>query len=366
MTKNFGTFVKKETLQILRDYRTMLVIILMPIVQIVLFGFALSMEINNIDVAICSTVRNETVRRIADRMNTCNEITFWGYLDNPAEIDGLMKRNAVDIAIVIDPDIDRIITGQDPDRPAISIVTDATNTVMSGLAVNYVSSTLSDHFNSENDLPYRIETRMLYNPRLLSSYTFVPGILGLIILIICTMITSISIVREKETGTIELVLVSPIKPLYVIGAKMIPYFVLSCINLATILLLAAYLLDVPMTGSLTAICGVSLLYIIMSLAWGVLISTFSNNQVMAILISAVVMIIPVMMLSGLIFPIENIPKALQYLSCIVPARWYIDAMRKLMIEGVPIAAVWEDIAILTVMTVVFIMAAVKQFKDKLN
>ena len=180
------------------------------------------------------------------------------------------------------------------------------------------------------------------------------------------MITSISIVREKETGTIELLLVSPVRPLIVIGAKMIPYFLLSCLNLVTILVLAKYLLNVPMEGSLTAICGISLLYILLSLALGVCVSTLATNQVTAIIVCAVVMIIPVIMLSGLIFPIENIPVALQYLSTIVPARWYIDAMRKLMIEGLPFGAVLQQTGILVAMTVILIIVALKKFNDKIG
>ena len=212
---------------------------------------------------------------------------------------------------------------------------------------------------------------MLYNPQLQSSYIFVPGILGFIILIICAMITSISIVREKETGTIEMLLVSPVRPIVIIGAKLVPYFVLSCVNLATILILAKYLLGVPMHGSVLLICAISLLYIVMSLAFGILVSTISKNQIMAILICAVVMIIPVIMLSGimlsgLIFPIENIPMALQYLSCIVPARWYIEAMRKLMIEGQPFAAIIWQTVILAAMTVAFLILAIRNLNKTMR
>ena len=190
---------------------------------------------------------------------------------------------------------------------------------------------------------------MLYNPQLQSSYIFVPGILGFIILIICAMITSISIVREKETGTIEMLLVSPVRPIVIIGAKLVPYLVLSCVNLATILILAKYLLGVPMHGSVLLICAISLLYIVMSLAFGILVSTISKNQIMAILICAVVMIIPVIMLS-----------------CIVPARWYIEAMRKLMIEGQPFAAIIWQTVILAAMTVAFLILAIRNLNKTMR
>lgn len=362
----FFVFVKKETLQILRDSRTMLIIIMMPVMQIVLFGFAISMEVNNVDVAIYSPNHTQTTEQIATDLQHNSYITFKGYLDSTDEIDRLMKKGEIDVAVVVSDDIDRILAGNEHEKTGIGIATDASNTVISNMAANYVKSIISNRLNLSQSLPVDIQTKMLYNPQLFSSYTFVPGILGLIILIICAMITSISIVREKETGTIELLLVSPVRPLIVIGAKMIPYFLLSCLNLVTILVLAKYLLNVPMEGSLTAICGISLLYILLSLALGVCVSTLATNQVTAIIVCAVVMIIPVIMLSGLIFPIENIPVALQYLSTIVPARWYIDAMRKLMIEGLPFGAVLQQTGILIAMTVILIIVALKKFNDKIG
>ena len=361
--KRFLIFVKKETLQILRDYRTMLIVILMPAVQIILFGFALSTEVNNVDVAIYAPQRGNTARRIADRIAANPYMNFKGYIKSTDEIDKKMRNGNIDIAIAIDNGIDKVEAETSPQKTVIQIFADASNPVAANTASGYVMSIINDETGGQ-EMPIEIETRMLYNPQLQSSYIFVPGILGFIILIICAMITSISIVREKETGTIDMLLVSPVRPIVVIGAKLVPYFVLSCVNLATILILAKYLLGVPMQGSVLLICAISLLYIVMSLAFGilVLVSTISKNQIMAILICAVVMIIPVIMLSGLIFPIENIPVALQYLSCIVPARWYIEAMRKLMIEGQPFAAIiW-----LVAMTATFLFLAIRNLNKTMR
>ena len=233
--KRFLIFVKKETLQILRDYRTMLIVILMPAVQIILFGFALSTEVNNVDVAIYAPQRGNTARRIADRIAANPYMNFKGYIKSTDEIDKKMRNGNIDIAIAIDNGI-----------------------VAANTASGYVMSIINDETGGQ-EMPIEIETRMLYNPQLQSSYIFVPGILGFIILIICAMITSISIVREKETGTIDMLLVSPVRPIVVIGAKLVPYFVLSCVNLATILILAKYLLGVPMQGSVLLICAISLL-----------------------------------------------------------------------------------------------------------
>ena len=273
--KRFLIFVKKETLQILRDYRTMLIAIMMPAVQIILFGFALSTEVNNVDVAIYAPQRGNTARDIADRVSANPYMNFKGYIKSTDEIDKKMRNGNIDIAIAIDNGI-----GTSPQKTVIQIFADASNPVAANTASGYVMSIINEEINIQ-EMPIKTETRMLYNPQLQSSYIFVPGILGFIILIICAMITSISIVREKETGTIEMLLVSPVRPIVIIGAKLVPYFVLSCVNLATILILAKYLLGVPMHGSVLLICAISLLYIVMSLAFGILVSTISKNQIMS-------------------------------------------------------------------------------------
>lgn len=199
-----------------------------------------------------------------------------------------------------------------------------------------------------------------------SAYNFVPGIMGLIFIVICAIMTSVSIVREKETGTMEVLLVSPVRPIRIILAKMIPYFVLSCLDLVTILLLARYVLGVPMSGSIVGIVSTSLLYLALALALGLFISTTADRQITALIISTMLMLLPLIMLSGMVFPIENMPWILRTLSCIIPARWYIDAIRKLMIEGLPFAAVARDFLILAGMTLALVVVALKKFNDKLE
>lgn len=164
----------------------------------------------------------------------------------------------------------------------------------------------------------------------------------------------------------EVLLVSPVRPIRIIFAKMIPYFLLSCLNLVSILLLARFVLGMPMSGSLAGLVGISLLYLMLALALGLLISTLANNQVTAMLISGMLLMLPIIMLSGMVFPIENMPGILQGVSCIIPARWYIEAVRKLMIEGVPFADVLREVLILTAMTAVLIGVALRKFNDKLE
>ena len=210
------------------------------------------------------------------------------------------------------------------------------------------------------------DVKLLYNPQMKSTYNFVPGVMGLILMLICAMMTSISIVREKETGTMEILLVSPVKPLFVILSKAVPYFVLSFINLVTILLLSVYVLHVPVAGSLFWLITVSLLFIFVSLALGLLISSVTRTQVAAMLASGLILMMPTMILSGMIFPIESMPLVLQIISDILPARWYIQAVRKLMIEGVDITLVLKEVGILAFMAAVLITISFKKFKNRLE
>jgi ABC-2 type transport system permease protein len=209
------------------------------------------------------------------------------------------------------------------------------------------------------------DIRILYNPQMKSSFNFVPGVLGLVFMLICGMMTSVSIVREKEVGTMEILLVSPVKPLQIILAKMTPYFMISCLNLTTALLLAKYLLQLPLTGSITALIIISVLFIVLALGLGLLISVMVSKQIVAILISGMLLMIPVMMLSGMMFPIENLPHFFRELSVIIPARWYIAALRKLMIQGLPFLGVWKEMLIISVMTLGILSISLKRFNDRL-
>lgn len=361
----FASFVRKETLHIFRDPRTMLIALLMPVVQILLFGFALSTEVNNVDVAVVAPHRSETVRQAVERMAANPNFTFTGYIPS-GEIDRMLRSGRADAVAVFADDFDRrmtdLATGRADAGAALQLVMDASNTNTAQAGAAYLRSVLLDNVADG----VGVETRLLYNPRMKSAYNFVPGIMGLIFILICAIMTSVSIVREKETGTMEVLLVSPVRPIRIVFAKMIPYFVLSCLNLASILLLARFVLGVPMSGGIVGIVGLSLLYIVLALALGLFISTVARTQVTALLVSAMLMLMPMIMLSGMVFPIGNMPAPLWWLSCIVPARWYIAAIRRLMIEGLPFTAVLREFAILAAMTAGLIAVALRKFNDKLE
>lgn len=364
MKNNFLSFVKKESIHILRDKRTMLIVMLIPIVLMILFGFAISTEVNNINVAVVAPERSDAVRDAVDRLSHNEYFTFKGYI-TPDKIDSSLRTGEVLAVVVFASDYDRRaaqVAAGVATTPIIQIIVDASNVNTASSATTYIQGVLLGNQSQQA----MFETRMLFNPQMKSAYNFVPGIMGLIFILVCAMMTSVSIVREKEMGTMEVLLVSPVRPVKIIFAKMIPYFAISLLVLIIILLLARYLLGVPMSGGVTGIFVLSLLYLVLSLSLGLLVSTVVSTQVAALLISAMVMMMPIMMLSGMLFPIENLPKFFQVVSNIVPARWYIDAVRKMMIQGEMLSAVWKNCVILLSMTLFLLVVSLKKFNDKLE
>lgn len=366
--KQFLSFVRKEFFHIFRDRRTMLILLGMPIVQVILFGFAITTEVRNVRVAVLDPSNDVITRNIIDRMDASEYFTITSRLHSPAEIEQSFKRGDVDMALVFSERFsDNIYTGE----ARVQIISDATDpntaTMQAGYATNILAKAGQEMLPPGVHVPTIVpQIKLLYNPQMKSAYNFVPGVMGLILMLICAMMTSISIVREKETGTMEVLLVSPVKPLLIILAKAVPYFVLSFVNLITILLLSVFVLHVPVAGSLFWFVFVSLLFIFVSLALGLLISTVTRTQVAAMLVSGLMLMMPTMLLSGMIFPVESMPAILQGISAVLPARWYIQAVRKIMIEGVDISLVLTEVSVLAVMAVILITISFKKFKDRME
>lgn len=366
--RQFIAFVKKEFYHIFRDRRTMLILLGMPVVQIILFGFAISTEVKNVRLAVLDPSNDVVTRKIIDRLDASEYFTVTAHFHSPQEMEAAFLKSEIDMAVVFG---ERFMDGLYAGDARVQLIVDATDPNMSTSQVNYATGIVS--MAGQEMLPPNVsaasltpDVKLLYNPQMKSAYNFVPGVMGLILMLICAMMTSISIVREKETGTMEVLLVSPVKPLFIILAKAVPYFVLSFVNLITILLLSVFVLDVPVMGSLFWLITVSLLFIFVSLALGLLISSVTQTQVAAMLVSGLMLMMPTMLLSGMIFPIESMPLILQWISDILPARWYIQAVRKLMIEGVPVIFVVKEIGILLLMATVLITVSFKKFKYRLE
>lgn len=366
--KQFIAFVRKEFYHIFRDRRTMMMLLAMPVVQIILFGFAITTELKNINVAVLDPSNDVATQKIVERLGANEYFNVQCIVHSPQELEQALRRGEVDMAVVFSERFaDNLYTGD----ARVQLVSDATDPNMATMQANYASSVIASV--QQELLPPGVsvpmivpDVKLLYNPQMKSAYNFVPGVMGLILMLICAMMTSISIVREKETGTMEILLVSPVRPLLIILAKAVPYFVLSFVNLITILLLSVYLLHVPVAGSLFWLIIVSLLFIFVSLALGLLISSVTRTQVAAMLASGLMLMMPTMVLSGMIFPVESMPVVLQVISDVLPARWYIQAVRKLMIEGVDISLVLKEVGILALMAVVLVTVSLKKFKNRLE
>ena len=355
--KQFISFVRKEFYHIFRDARTTMILLLMPVILIILFGYAITTEIKRVPIAIFDQSRDELTLKMADRLNASEYFELYTTVDNYEDAGALFRQGKVHVIVVYASTADA----------QVQVLADATDPNEATQLIAYCSAIIAEQLKGESVVESKAVTpvtSLLYNPQMKGAYNFVPGIMGLIMMLICAM-TSIGIVKEKEMGTMEVLLVSPLKPIYIILAKAIPYLLLSMVNIATILLLSYFLLDVPIKGSLLLLVSVSILYAIVSLCLGLLISTVADTQQAAMLISGIALMLPIMLLSGMMFPIENMPDILQWFSHIVPAKWYIIAVKDVMIKGLPAVSILKEIGILSFMAVVLVFLSVKRFKIRL-
>lgn len=367
--KRFIGFVRKEFYHIFRDRRSLFILFGMPIAQILLFGFAITNEINNVDIAILDHAKDATTEEIINKIAASEYFTIRQMVTREAEIASVFKKGQVKAVLNFEKDFSSNLIKEHKAR--VQIITDATDPNTANTISNYVNAILQKYekeLNKDITIVYQIvpETRMLYNPELKSVYMFVPGVMTIILMLVSAMMTSISITREKELGTMEILLVSPLKPLQVIIGKVFPYIFLSIINAIVIVVLSIFIFNMPVQGSLILLGLESVLFIISSLALGILISTISASQQTAMMISLMGLMLPVILLSGFIFPISSMPMALQVISNIIPAKWFIIILKGIMLKGVGIQFIWKETLILLGMTVFFIALSVKKYKIRLE
>lgn len=367
--KPFRAFVNKEFCHIFRDKRTMLILLAMPVIQILLFGFALSNEVKDAQIAVFDPSKDVFTRAVKDRFQASEYFTLTEELENVHMINDVFKYGKTNLVLVFsDHFADNLFS---VGHAEIQLIADGSDPNYASMLTNYAAGIIGGYqqeLMEKYGSPCRIvpQIKMLYNPQGKSAYFFVPGVMGLILMLICAMMTSIAIVREKETGSMEILLASPVKPLHIIMAKTVPYFTLSILNLITILLLSVFVLKVPVAGSLFWLFVVSLIFILTALALGLLISTLVNTQLAAMLSSGMVLMLPTILLSGMIFNIESMPAILQWFSTLIPARWYIIAVKKLMIQGVAVQYVLKETAILCAMAALLLGVSLGKFKTRLK
>ncbi len=351
--KQFISFVIKETKHIVRDKRTMLILFGMPIILMLLFGFAITNDVKNVRTVIVMSNTDYATQQVVDRLAASEYFTIIKVVATPAEAEQAIRGQKADMAVIFAQDFASRKAG-------FQFIVDAADPNMAQQWSTYATAVI---MNTKEGV---VNTKLLYNPQMKSAYNFVPAIMGTLLILVCAMMTSISIVREKEKGTMEVLLVSPTRPLMIIIAKVVPYLVLAFVILMTILLMATFVLGVPVLGSFFWIFAISTIYILLALSLGLLVSNVAKTQLVALLLSAMVLLMPIIMLSGMIFPIESMPRILQYISTVIPTRYYISAMRKLMIMGVGVEQVFYETKILIGMLIALLSLSLAKFNKRLE
>ncbi|MDP3352795.1 MAG: ABC transporter permease [Flavobacteriaceae bacterium] len=367
--KRFIGFIKKEFYHIIRDRRSLFILFGMPIAQIMLFGFAITNEIQNVDIAILDHSKDATTQEIIHKISSSKYFKITQLIDNESSIEAAFKKGKVKAVLIIEKDFTKNLTKEN--NANIQIITDATEPNTANSISNYIISIIQNYkqeINKNTNVPYQINanTKMIFNPELKSVFMFVPGVMTIILMLVSAMMTSISITREKELGTMEVLLVSPLKPYQVIIGKVFPYIFLAIINTIVIVLLSIFVFKMPIQGSYLLLAFVSILFILTSLSLGILISTIAATQQTAMMISLAGLMLPTIILSGFIFPVTSMPAPLQILSNIIPAKWFIIILKGIMLKGVGFTFIWKETLILLVMTVFNIVLSTKKYKIRLE
>src|SRR5699024_8623516 len=368
--QSFKAFITKEFKQIYRDKRTLVVLFGMPVIMMILFVYAIRNEVENANIVVLDASQDEVTRRLISKIDASKYFTVAGRIQRYDEIDALFRQGTIDEALIFEANFARKL--KRGEQPAVKVITDAFNPNLAQLIQQYSSSIIMDYQQrwSRDGKPkpggITIHANMLFNPQLESVNLFVPGLIAVILMLISTLMTSISITREKEMGNMEILLVSPLRPVQIIIGKVLPYLTLSFINVLTILALARWVFDVPFRGSYGLFLAESLLFIFLALALGVFISAKANDQQTAMMVALAGLLLPTVLLSGFIFPIDSMPVALQWFSNIIPARWFLVIVRSIMLKDSGLLFLWKETLILFLMMAGFIVMGVKAFKVRLE
>lgn len=365
----FRAFVKKEFLHIIRDKRTLIILFVIPLAQLLLFGYALTNEVKNIKIAIADYSHDEMTRQITQQLDASEYFAVTEIAHSPAEYESLLRSGRAKEIVVFEPNFSKNYTHNA--KANLQLIADASEPNTAQLIVNYSNALINSYAqsissNNSSASLINIKTRMLYNEDMKDAYNFVPGLFAMILMLISAMMTAITLTREKETGTMEILLASPLKPLQIILGKVTPYFALSIINAIVILIIGTQLFGVPIKGSLVLLMSEILLFIFLALSLGIMISSLVKSQMAAMAISGFALMMPTVLLSGFLFPIKNMPLPLQIISNLMPPRWFIEINRSIMLKGADLTIVWHQTLILIGLSCFFILISVKKFKIRLE
>lgn len=368
MFETFIGFIKKEFYHIFRDKKTLLILFGIPVVQILLFGFAITNEIKDVNIAILDYSKDYTTNQIIEKLISSKYFKLKFYLENEHQIEESFKSGKIKEAIIFEKDFgEKLIKTK---KASIYIITDGTDPNTAITIINYTTQIIYQYnklINQNINIPLKItpEVKMRYNPELKGVFLSVPGLIAVILMLISALMTSISITREKESGSMELLLVSPLKPVFVIITKVIPYAIIGFLITILILVLGSTVFSVPIKGSISLLLFENILYIILSLSLGILISTIAQSQLIALMISLLGLMMPTVILSGFIYPIENMPIWIQPFTYIIPARWFIVIIKNIMLKGSTFSTIWQETLVVFAMTVIFILISAKKYKIRL-
>lgn len=366
--KRFLSFVQKEFYHILRDWRTMLILIGMPVIQILLFGFAISNEVQEVPIAVYDPVNSEHTRNIIGKLEASANFEIYSVEVDYSRVDHLFKQGTVRQVIIFDPDFDQKL--EIGNKAVVQVIADASDPNTATLVYNFTRATVGSYLSELNQqmrmpMQVNVETRLMYNPGLNGTYLFVPGTISVILMLITAMMTSISITREKELGTMEILLATPMAPQQIIIAKVVPYILLAYLDAMIILVMGYYVFDVPIAGSLAFLLLETALFVITALSLGIFISSRTSSQQVALMASLMGLMLPTILLSGFIFPIENMPLVLRVISNIVPARWFLIIIKGIMLKGLGIEDLWRETLILVGFSLFFVTISIRSFKLRL-
>lgn len=371
MKSSFLGFVAKEWRHILRERRTLVMLFALPLALVMLFGYVISMDIDHTPVAVLDSSHGDPLaRRLVQKLGAADQFRIIDAVRNEREIDAAFKKGIIKMVVVIPAEF-----GSDARRyggATVQLVTDASDLNVATTIIGYASGIVADlnaelntsrgMLSAEKDAqPVRTNVRMMYNPELKSAYMFVPGVIALIVMIVSAMMTSVTLAREKETGTLRLLTVSPLKARTIVLGKVVPYFMLAAINTGLIMLLGTLMFGMPCYGSVWGVALLCALFILAAIGLGILISSLVRTQQSALTSSLLGLFLPTMILSGFIFPLANMPEALQWVCRVVPATWFIDGVKGLMLKGQPVADLWLPLTVLGGMAVVLVGLALWMF-----
>ncbi|MBN2813824.1 MAG: ABC transporter permease [Bacteroidales bacterium] len=364
----FWGFVKKEFLHIVRDVRTLVVLFGLPVVQILIFGFVIRNEIEDVSIAILDKSGDQVTREITSDILASGFFKCDRYLTTTAEIEPAFQAGSIREVLVFEENFAERLEKER--KACIQLITDASDPNSARLIVNYTRGIVQAYLEKANQYEEHqpvidSRVRMLYNADLKSAFMFVPGTMALVLMLVSAMMTSITITRERESGTMETLLVSPLSPLLIIAGKAMPYVLLSCINAVIIILMGYLIFELPLRGSLLLLFTVTMLFVSVALSLGIMISTFCRTQIQAMFIAAFALLLPTLLLSGFIFPVENMPLVLQWLCQLMPPKYFITAVKGIMIKGAGITAVWKEVLVLAGMLVFFFVVSAVRFKTRL-